>query len=99
MNLELFSRLIASGFFLGLLLLPFAWFARTPATRRALLWVALVLINLSGLWILLVAYLVTRLEGSHPPTLGQAFVQGLWIPALILVLANLAAFGVSRLRK
>lgn len=98
MNIEIFSRLLGGAFFIGLLLLPFAWFARNPSAKRTLLRLALALINLGGLWILLVSFLVTRLDGSRPPSLGEAFVQGLWIPVLILVLGNLAALAVRRLR-
>jgi hypothetical protein len=95
---ELFSLLLSGLYVLGLLLLPFYWFAHSPAARRWLFWLALVLINLGGLWYLLISFLVTRLNGSTPPSLGQAFLQGLWIPVLILVLSNAVLFTI-RARK
>jgi hypothetical protein len=99
MNSEWISQFLGSLYFLGLMLLPLMWFARNPSAVRRLFWLALFCINLGGLWILLVMFLVTRLDGSGPPSLAEVFWQGLWIPTLILLLSNLAAFGLRRLKR
>lgn len=98
MDISLFSSLVAGLFLVGLLMLPLVWFARTPTARRRLFWLALGFINIGGLWVLMVLFLITRLEGSRPPTLLEVFARGLWAPALILLLANLTAVGIMRVR-
>lgn len=99
MDISVLSSLVGGLFVVGLLLLPLVWFARSPIARRRLFWLALGFINIGGLWVLLVMYLVMRLDGSRPPNLLEGFAQGLWAPALLLLLANLAAVGVMRFRR
>lgn len=55
--------------------------------RQILLWVGLLVMNVGALLALGAGYLVTRLEGSIPPTLGQ-YLAPLWLPVALLVLVD-----------
>jgi hypothetical protein len=96
LDIGFYSQLLAALFFVGLLLLPFYWFARSRAAQRWLFFLILLLINLGGLWYLLVSYLVTRLDGSRPPSFIEVLASGLWLPLLILLLTNAALFLIRR---
>ena len=95
--MDIFIALLYMCFLVGLgVVAPLAT-VKSPVVRQVLLALGLLLVNLGALIILGAGYLVSRLEGSIPPTVVQ-FLAPLWLPTLLILLADFAMVAVFRSR-
>ena len=77
-------------FSVGLLSLPLLWWAaRKHAVRIAVFVIALLVVNLGALFVLSAAFLVSRLESSTPPGIGEV-LSLFWLPILLILAVDAA---------
>lgn len=85
-------------FFVGLGFTPPIATTKTPRLRQILFASSLVLVNGDALIALGLGYLVTRLEGSRPPSFSD-YLAPLWLPlVLILIIDGVTIFINERRR-
>lgn len=84
--------------FVGLgFLLPMAS-SEVPRVRQILFASSLVLINGGALIALSMGYLVTRLEGSRPPSIGQ-YLAPLWLPLVLILIMDAVTIYVNQRKR
>lgn len=82
-------------FFVGLGFIAPIASSKNPRLRQILFAISLVLVNGGALIGLGLGYLVTRLEGSRPPTVGE-YLAPLWLPLVLILIIDVVTILINQ---